>query len=164
MSDPSTTQQRLMALEASPKQIAMLISPLSQPMLHQAPGDNEWSANEVLAHLRACADVWGKYIMTILAEDTPTIRAMSPRTWAKRTDYATLAFHLSFDAFNQQREQLLAVLRGLAGQDWGRLANVIHAAKIKRHSVATYADMLISHEQAHVQQLERIVKIVRELG
>jgi hypothetical protein len=30
------------------------------------PGPDEWSANDVLAHLRACSDVWGGHIAAIL--------------------------------------------------------------------------------------------------
>ena len=32
----------------------------------------EWSINDNLAHLRASADVWGKYMGRIVAEDNPT--------------------------------------------------------------------------------------------
>ena len=53
---------------------------------------------QVLAHLRACADVWGNYIRTIIAEDRPQFRAVSPRTWIKQTDYPDLAFRPSLGA------------------------------------------------------------------
>jgi DinB superfamily len=75
-------------LRETPPRLVKLTAGLEQAQLGTAPGDGEWSANEVLAHLRACNEVWGGYyIMTILAEDKPTIKARNPRTWIKKTDY-----------------------------------------------------------------------------
>ena len=33
--------------------------------------------------------MWGKYIVEILTEDRPTIKAVNPTTWIKKTNYAT---------------------------------------------------------------------------
>jgi len=54
-----------------------------------------WSASDVLAHLRSCADVWGGYMMRILAEDRPTVHAVNPTTWIRQTDYPDLDVHTS---------------------------------------------------------------------
>ena len=69
-----------------------------------------WSASDILAHLRACADMWGKYIGMILSEDRPTFRAVNPTTWIKQTNYREQAFQPSLHAFTTQRAELLAVL------------------------------------------------------
>lgn len=157
MNESLTNEQLLIALAAAPKRIHELTQALSAEALHTAPGPDEWSASDLLAHLRACADVWGKYIAVILAEDRPAFRAMSPRTWAKRTDYAAHEFHASLAAYNLQRDQLLIVLGGLSAPDWDRHATVTHGAKVKLNTVSIYAHMLVNHEQAHIQQLEHIV-------
>ena len=57
----------------------------------------------VLAHLRACADIWGHCILALLEEDTPTWRAVNPRTWIKQAGYYELDFQPSLDAFATQR-------------------------------------------------------------
>jgi DinB superfamily len=72
---PLTIKQMLTMLSEMPARIAALTSGLAPDKLHAAPNPGEWSANDVLAHLRSCADVWGNYIATIVAEDRPTIRA-----------------------------------------------------------------------------------------
>jgi hypothetical protein len=92
--------------------------------LRTAPADGEWSVNDVLAHLRACADVWGGCIATILAEDDPTIRAINPRTWIDRMDYRELEFAPSLRAFTEQRAALLRVLAPLPPEGWSRAATV----------------------------------------
>jgi hypothetical protein len=95
--------------------------------LHTPPGPEEWSANDVLAHLRACADVWGNSIETILTQDDPVIGAVKPRTWIKKTDYLEQEFQPSLLAFTRQRTGLVKTLEGLAPKDCSRTANVTGA-------------------------------------
>jgi hypothetical protein len=64
-----TVAQILSALAEGPSRIADYTSGLTRAQLHTAPGAGEWSANEVLAHLRSCADVWGDCIATILQQE-----------------------------------------------------------------------------------------------
>ncbi|MGH2501364.1 MAG: DinB family protein, partial [Ktedonobacterales bacterium] len=82
-----TIEQTLTLLAATPTRLAALTAGLTPAQLRTPPSPDEWSANDVLAHLRACADVRGGPIATILAEDTPTIRAVNPLTWIQQTDY-----------------------------------------------------------------------------
>jgi hypothetical protein len=70
-----TIEQVLTMLAEAPRRIAALTADLEPAQLHTSPNPNEWSANDVLAHLRACNEVWGGYyIMTILAQDKPRSR------------------------------------------------------------------------------------------
>src|SRR6266568_9489674 len=81
MPSTSLTIERVLTLLAeTPTRIAALTADLSPEEVQMRPTPEEWSANEVLAHLRACADVWGTCIRTILEEDRPTWRAVSPNT------------------------------------------------------------------------------------
>ena len=82
-----TIEQILTILAETPPRIVALTTDLTPTQLHTSPNPDEWSANDVLAHLRSCADVWGDCIAVILSEDTPTIRAVNPRTWIKKTNY-----------------------------------------------------------------------------
>ncbi|MBN1452950.1 MAG: DinB family protein [Anaerolineales bacterium] len=61
-------EQILAILGETPSRLVILSAGLSSAQLHTAPEPGEWSASEILAHLRACSDVWGdKYILTIVA-------------------------------------------------------------------------------------------------
>ncbi len=71
--------------------------------LQSTPTHEGWSAHEVLAHLRACADVWGTCIVAMIAQDRPVLRAVNPRTWIKQTDYLDLEFVPSLRSFATQR-------------------------------------------------------------
>jgi uncharacterized damage-inducible protein DinB len=119
-----TSEQVLTLLRATPLRLAALTADLSPEALQTRPTSDQWSANEVLAHLRACADVWGNCIMRIIEEDRPTWRAVNPRSWIKQTDYPEQEFRPSLRAFTTQRAALLAVLEPLPIDAWERSATV----------------------------------------
>jgi uncharacterized damage-inducible protein DinB len=121
---PRTIEQILTMLAAAPARITSLTTGLEPAQLLAPPGPGEWSARDVLAHLRACSDMWGKYIVEILNQEKPTIKAVNPTTWIKQTNYRELEFQPSLQAFTDQRADLLAVLKALAPEDWSRTATV----------------------------------------
>ncbi len=93
----------------------------------------------------------------MIAEDTPTLRAVNPRTWIKKTDYPELEFRPSLRSFTTQRADLLAVLEPLPHEGWSRAATVTGAGKVLERTVLFYAQWLARHERQHVKQVERIV-------
>ncbi len=105
--------------------------------------------------------MWGKYIMQILAENRPTIKAVNPTTWIKKTDYREQDFRPSLKAFTAQRAELLAVLEPLPPRAWSRIATVTGAGKPRERAVYTYALWLANHEQSHIKQVERITNKLR---
>jgi hypothetical protein len=151
-----TIEQILALLAAAPARIAEFTDGLTETQLHAAPSPGEWSANEVLAHLRSCADVWGNCIVTILSQDRPTIRAVNPRTWIKSTNYPDQDFHPSLQAFTAQRAELLALLEPLQSKIWSRSARVTGAGKVLERTVHMYAESIAVHERPHLKQIKRI--------
>ena len=156
-----TIEQVLTLLEETPPRVAALTAGLAPAQLQAKPNHDEWSANDVLAHLRACADVWGSCIETMTTCDSPTLRAVNPLTWINKTDYLALEFRPSFVAFAAQRADLLAVLERLPREGWSRTAMVTGAGKALERSVLFYGQWLAGHERAHVKQIERIVNTIR---
>jgi hypothetical protein len=158
---PLTIEQNLSMLAATPSHIADLTAGLPPAQLLSAPQPREWSARDVLAHLRACADMWGTYIAAILAEDRPTFKAVNPTSWITQTNYREQAFQPSLQAFTAQRAELLAMLRSLPPEAWSRMATVTGAGKPRERTVQTYAQWLANHERSHLKQIERIVATLR---
>ena len=156
-----TIEQVLTLLAETPPRLAALTAGLSPAQLHTAPKHDAWSANDVLAHLRACADVWGGCVLTLIAEDTPTLRAVNPLTWIKQTDYLELEFRPSLSSFTNQRADLLAVLEPLPREAWSRAATVTGAGKVLERTVLFYAQWMAGHERSHVKQVGRIVNEMR---
>lgn len=160
-SKPLTTEQILSLLVEAPPRIAELTASLTAEQLQARPGRDEWSANEVLAHIRSCADVWGKCMATIIAEERPTLRAINPLTWIKQTNYLELDFRSSLHAFTTQRAELLAVLEPLPHASWSRAATVTGAGKALERTVQFYAQWLARHERTHVRQIEHLISGLR---
>jgi hypothetical protein len=146
----------LTLLAETPSRLEATTAGLTPAQLRTAPTDDEWSANDVLAHLRACADVWGGCIATIIAEEQPTLRAVNPRTWIEQTAYRELEFRPSLRTFTTQRAELLAVLDLLPPAGWSRAATVTGAGKALERTVLSYARWLAEHERPHVKQIGRI--------
>lgn len=159
-----TTEQILSRLAEGPQRIAAATANPSAKQLRTSPDDTEWSANEVLAHLRACDDVWGGHIRAILAEDRPTRRGISPRTWMRKTNYLDLEFQPSFDAFAEQRGDLLAILSKLSPEGWSRTAHIrSYGTMTNEHTALFFADGLARHERPHLKQIERLAAALQPL-
>jgi hypothetical protein len=159
--DTITVEQTLSLLAAAPTRIEELTTGLTPAQLRTSPGPDEWSATEVLAHLRACADQWGGSIVAMLAEDHPTLRAINPRSWIKRTDYPELEFRPSFEAFAAQRAELLTLLEPLPPASWSRGATMTGAGAPLERTVLSQAQRLAIHERPHIKQIAQIVKTLQ---
>ena len=158
MAKQLTHTELLHMLSAGPERIAQATAGLSPKQVQNAPMPGDWSINEILAHLRSCADMWGSSIATILADDHPTIRAINPRAWINKTDYRDQPFQRSLEAFTVQRNELLAVLESLPSTAWERAATVKGAGKPLELTVGSYVERLAVHERSHLNAIERITR------
>jgi len=80
--------------------MATVSAEMTETQLYAAPARGEWSANEVLAHLRSCADMRGGCIQAILFEDVHTLRAVNTphldqTNGLSQTEFSALAASLS---------------------------------------------------------------------
>ena len=146
-------------LAATPRRIASLSPEVEISQLHFRPHPSSWSANDILAHLRACADVWGKGIVEMISTDHPKLRYISPRSWIRKTDYLELDFRGSLKAFTDQRRELLKTLKGLAIKDWSRSATMTAQTKEREETVYNYACRIAEHENKHCDQIEAVLKL-----
>ena len=149
-----TIEQTLAMLEEHPKRIAAATAGLSPKQLRDVPILGEWTARDVLAHLRCCSDARGDFIPLILATRRPTLRAIDPRSLLERVDYRELEFAPSFRAFSRQRARLVKLLKGLSRRDWSRTAIVTGGGPARVRTVFFYAQWLARHEPAHIRHIE----------
>ena len=155
-----TVQQVLDQLRSTPLRLRELTTGLPPDLLRTSPAPDEWSANEVLAHLRACSDKWGEAAIRIVEEDRPKIRGTEPRIWITKTNYLDLEFASSLRAFVRQRKALLAVLDQMQPDDWQRTGTLVGAGRPVELTAHTYAERLARHERPHVKQVAKIVTAV----
>ena len=155
--DELSCDEVMALLRQNASQLAEFTEGVPLNRLHAAPGAGEWSPNDVLAHIRACGDVWGGNITRIVEEEHATFPGMSPRTWMKRTDYLERAFDEGLQAFAAQRRALLTTLGALPPEGWQRAATVTSYGQSHERTLRSYASQLARHERTHVRQIERIM-------
>jgi hypothetical protein len=149
----------LSVLSETPKQIARIARGRNDRELHRKPAPEAWSARDIVAHLRACAEVWGRSIDRMITEDQPTIRYVSPRGWIKKTDYLLQNFHDSLRAFSQTRGGLVDTLRALDVAAWSRGATFTGTTLGRDATVRSYATRIAEHEVRHLDQLRRTLGV-----
>src|SRR5688572_31075970 len=110
-------EQFLQLLAEAPRRIAAATKGIAETRLYLRTEAEPWSISDILAHLRASADVREKFIHIMLTQDHPTLRYISPRTYIKKTNYLELAFPESFLTYKKQRNQLLDTLKNLSIKD-----------------------------------------------
>ena len=147
-------EEYLNLLTQTSRRITKAINGFDDVRLRTRTDEQPWSINDILAHLRSCADVWGDSIEAMLTEQKPTVPYRHPRQWIKKTDYPQLSFHESFKAFVAQRKKSLEVLNGLSFEDWSRAAVI----KGREHTVFTQVRRMALHEQVHCEQIESLLQ------
>jgi len=147
-------QKYLSWLEDTPRRIALAVNGVDQLRLGSRADKTSWSPNDILTHLRSCADLWTHSMYAMLAENEPEFSDINERKWAKVTRYDELPFHESFRTFTLQRENLLRVLKGLPFESWERSAIIFG----RKHTVFTQTRRMAKHENEHCQQIEEILK------
>jgi hypothetical protein len=131
---------------------------LEENRLQYKADAKSWSVNEILAHLRSCADLWTHSIYAMLAEKEPVFSDINERKWAKITRYAELPFNQSFQAYSLQRESLVTVLKDLPFDNWERSALIIE----RHHTVFTQTRRMAKHETEHLEQIEALLRETRK--
>lgn len=148
-------------LKDTPPTIERLILACSEQQLRRTPANDAWSVHEIVAHLRACAEVWGRSIRRMIADDVPTIRYVSPRGWIKKTDFLELNFSDLLKAFTAERVALLDVLTTLDAPDWLRSATFTGTTAGRHMTVLQYAQRIADHETKHLDQIARTIALVK---
>lgn len=146
-------EKALSLLAATPVQLAALTARLTESRLRAAPDGKSWSAAEILAHLRACSDLWTHSIYAMLAEQDPVLPDINERKWAGAARYLESPFADSLQIFAMQRTELLRVLHGLEPGDWERPAEIFG----RRHAVFSQARRMAIHEDEHCVQLKALL-------
>ncbi len=155
---PKEIEKYLDLLAGTLNHIALITRDASEEQLHHKASKQDWSVRDILAHLRACSDVWGKSIEAMLADENPVLPDVHPRQWLKQTNYFDLRFRESLQALTSQRAKMLPVLRQLSFEDWER-SGVIGGRK---HTVFSQVRRMAKHEAEHLTQITGMLQASAE--
>jgi hypothetical protein len=156
---PEDISQILALLTQGPYRIEQATHNIEVTRLNLQSEAEPWSVNNILAHLRACADMWGASIRAMLTQDNPTKRYISPRSWMKKPKYAAQPFDAALASFTQERQELVKTLTTLNQTDWLRPGTFTGTSPRQRHqTVFSYAQRMVNHEQPHLNQIEALLQ------
>ena len=157
---PSEIRRHLGTLEATPGRLKDLTQGVARHELTRQPARNAWAAVQILAHLRACSDLWSQSIIAILSESSPSLAHLDERKWAKAMGYEDLPFQRSLHAFALDRAELVLVLKGLDESQWERAASIGG----RRHTVFSQCRRMALHEEEHLLQVAEAIRAGRGLS
>ena len=151
----SEVKKYLTNLSETPQRIARAVEDFDQARLRLREDAKSWSVNDILAHLRSCADLWAHSIYAMLAEKEPVLSDINERKLAKITRYAERPFFESFQVFSLHRDNLINVLRNLPFESWERSAIIFEC----KHTVFTQTRRMAKHENEHILQNETVLRV-----
>ncbi len=136
-----------------PNRIVRTTDGWSEAELHERPVQSEWSAADVLAHLRSADDILTPRIYMMLVRDNPTLPAYEERAWADVLGYAQADFHTSLQTYALKRAELVTVLRRLSAEEWQRTGVHEHKGSL---TVEQLVNEMVLHEAEHCRQIEAL--------
>lgn len=136
-----------------PNRIARTVVGWTEAELHARPTPQDWSAADVLAHLRAADDILTPRIYMMLVRDNPTLLAFEERAWADVLGYAEADFHASVQTYILKRAELVNVLQRLTPEQWQRTGVHEHQGSI---TVEQLVNEILAHESEHCRQIEAL--------
>ena len=143
-------------LASVPKLIAGIVAGHDEARLRWRTDEKTWSASDLLAHLRSCADVRGKWIAAMLDRDNPTLRAVSPRSAFRKSVDRDVA--VSLEEFAEERAALVKRLRSLDEAGWNRTLTFTGASpRSSTPTVTACVWGLVQHEKDHLQQFRDLL-------
>jgi hypothetical protein len=153
---PATIAEQLPQLERTAQVLAVVAASLSEDQAHQQLTPGEWSAHEVVAHLRGCVAAWGGDIQRILDDPGSRWTTPHPRRFMEQLLAEQPSFRAAVVAFLQDRATLLDTLGALSPEQWETEGTISR----RRHTVFFMVQRMARHEAVHVRQLLEATAIV----
>lgn len=165
-------EHSLRRLETTPGQIITALAGCPDAALARRPAPQSWAPTEIICHLRDVEELFLTRYQTILAADDPRILAfaaspaelapwgiggavghpLDPDRWAEERQYLRNDATRALAAFRRRRDEVLALLGGLAPEQWPR--GGIHPAR-GRLPLTAWVASLAGHDDNHLAQLVR---------
>jgi len=163
------------ALTRAGEKLGAAVRGLSDAAWSRRPDGRNWSAKEIVCHLRDVEELFLVRFMTMLANDEPTILAFSatpealaawgigaaighpldPDRWAEERQYLANNGPKALAAFVRRRSETLALLGSLSPAQWRRGGRHPSRGPL---TIADYAEALAAHDANHLAQLQRALQ------
>lgn len=170
----SPLAERLERLARTPDDLAAAIGQRSGAELSRRPDGKNWSAKEVVCHLRDIEELCMLRFRMMLAMDEPKVLAagarprnlaewgavgdelpIDPDRWAEERQYLRCDPAAALGAFRRRRQDSLDFLRRLTPEQWQRAS--LHVT-LGRMTFSDWTAGMAGHDDTHLAQLQRALQ------
>lgn len=148
-------QEVLDSLIKVSQEFLTVVSDLRTSDVEYSPAATEWSAKEVLCHLRDADKIYVQRIQKMLQEDEPVLRAFTPESLAKENNYQEQNWQNVFREFMAARQELIGTFQQLRPSQWYRAG--IHQ-ELGRINMYDIAQTITDHTRLHLEQIQKLEK------
>jgi hypothetical protein len=149
----NSTRDLLDALRVTPDTLTGLLAGVNQEQAQAAKGgDENWSAVEVLCHLRDAEEYGLQRDILMRDRDNPEILPWDQEKLAVERNYAAQDLRTVLAEFIALRRQRLATLEGLSPEGWKRTGNHRELGTI---DIFSHVLHMVSHDAIHCAQIAR---------
>ena len=144
-------------------------------VLARRPDAQNWSAKEIVCHLRDVEELFQMRFHTVVAIDEPRIlvlgaspsdlaawriggaigHPLDPDRWAEERQYLRNDTREALAAFQRRRTEVVTLLRSLSPAEWER--GGVHLSR-GRLTLADWVASLAAHDDNHLEQLYRALE------
>ena len=151
----TSIEEQMARMERTADDFAKAISGVSDTVLSRRPDGKNWSAREVVCHIRDIEESFMARFQAIMLMDEPKFLPVEPDRWAEERQYQRNDIAEALDAFRTRRDESLKFLRGLKVKQWER--GGIHATR-GHMSIKDFVGLMAWHDDNHLDQLKRALQ------
>jgi uncharacterized damage-inducible protein DinB len=150
-----TREDHLARLARTVDDYAAAIEGASDTELSRRPDGKNWSAKEVMCHMRDIEEAFMARFQVIMAMNDPQLLPPEPDRWAAERQYLRNDTAEALAAFRKRRAESLQFLHGLGADQWKRGGT--HATR-GRMTLDDFVGLMAGHDDNHLDQLKRALK------
>ena len=148
----TSIEEQMERLARTADDFAKQITGVPDVQLSRQPDGKNWSALEVLCHVRDIEESFMARFQAIMVMDEPKFLPVEPDRWAEERQYQRNDVTEALEAFRTRRDESLKFLRALRPNQWER--GGIHATR-GHMSITDFVGLMVWHDDNHLDQLKR---------
>jgi uncharacterized damage-inducible protein DinB len=139
------------ALRRAPLLIVPMVREVPQALRKRRPAPGKWSAHEHACHLAAAQPIFLERLELMVRQKHPTIRPYIPEQEHSPDALLEVDLDEALGRFERERGELVARVRQLQPDDWGRTAE---HPEYSHYSVIIMLRHVVLHDMLHSYRIE----------
>jgi hypothetical protein len=148
----ASIEEQMARMERTADDFGAAIAGVPDAVLSRRPDRTNWSAKEVVCHVRDIEESFMARFQIILLMDEPKFLPVEPDRWAADRQYGKHDAALALETFRMRRDESLKFLQGLKPAQWER--GGLHATR-GRMTIKDFVGLMVWHDDNHLDQLKR---------